>query len=244
MNATTSRSAKVQRKGALRWLKLGRPRVCDGGLGGRRGGIDASKCSCSCGAAARRRPQSVQCNAQMEASDAKALVAATQKIKQHGREGRPKLAITTLADLASQGIQPDKIAATAVIDACISNNKMDLAEGVFRELFGGVGGVGGGSGASFLEPDELTYAVLIKGYGHAGRWSKIRQTLRLMQDAGVDLTTATYNTLLEICVDANDPERGMEVLDEMAEREVFPDHNTIDIVKRRKMLRAHCKKVF
>ena len=34
----------------------------------------------------------------------------------------------TLADLANQGIQPDRIAATAVIDACVQSSKMDLAE--------------------------------------------------------------------------------------------------------------------
>ena len=67
-------------------------------------------------------------HSQVKMYNTKALIQATRRIKQYGRERQPKLAIRTLADLASQGVQPDRIAATAVIDACVASNKMDLAE--------------------------------------------------------------------------------------------------------------------
>merc|ERR1712025_1304705 len=161
----------------------------------------------------------------------KALRQATRRIQACAKERKPNLAIRTLADLANQGIQPDRIAATAVIDACVQSSKMDLAENVFNELFGQ---------DDFMEPDEVTYAVLIKGYGQDianPKWSKIRQILQVMEAAGLDLTTCTYNTLLEICAGSNDWQRGMQVLEQMADRQVLPDQKTLEIVKKRKTLR-------
>jgi pentatricopeptide repeat protein len=167
-----------------------------------------------------------------------ALIQATRRIKKYGKERQPNLAIRTLADLADQGIQPDMIAATAAIDACVNSNKIELAENVFNELFGK---------GNLIEPDEVTYAVLIKGYGQdreQPKWSKIKQILQAMEVAGMPLTTCTYNTLLEVCAASNDWERGMQVLDQMADRQVAPDQMTLEIVKKRKILRAHLKKLF
>ena len=65
-----------------------------------------------------------------------------------------------------------------------------------------------------------------------------------MEAAGLDLTTCTYNTLLEICAVSNDWQRGMQVLEQMADRQVLPDQKTLEIVKKRKTLRAHYKKLF
>ena len=171
-------------------------------------------------------------------------------------------AIRTLADLASQGIQPDRIAATAVIDACVASNNMDLAEvrnriyalqrnsamslttfsafsqNVFAELFGK---------GDLMQPDEVTYSVLIKGYGQdfrSPKWGKIRQMLQTMEVDGIELTTCTYNSLLEICAASNDWQRGMQVLDQMHDTQVLPDQMTMEIVKKRKTLRAHLRKLF
>jgi len=175
---------------------------------------------------------------QVKMYNTKALIQATRRIKQLGREKQPNMAIRTLADLANQGIQPDRIAATAVIDACVASNKMDLAENVFQELFGS---------GNLMEPDEVTFSVLIKGYGQDvanPKWAKIRQTLQTMETDGIELTTCTYNTLLEICATCNDWQRGMQVLDQMHDTSVAPDQMTLEIVKKKKTLRAHCKKLF
>ena len=110
---------------------------------------------------------------------------------------------------------------------------------MFKELFG--------TGDGFMEPDEVTYSVLIKGYGadvaHP-KWTKIRGTLQTMEASGILLTTCTYNTLLEVCATSNDWQRGMQVLDQMHDTNVRPDQMTTEIVKNRKVLRAHLKKLF
>lgn len=127
-------------------------------------------------------------------------------------------------------------------------NDTQREQGVFNELFG--------SGQrSFLEPDEVVYCVLIKGYSSrvdiSGKvlsgepqWNKIRGVFRAMEENGVTMTSATFNTLLSVCVDANDTERAAEVMDQMYDTGVLPDQNTFEIVRHKKNMRAHFKRVF
>lgn len=51
----------------------------------------------------------------------------TRKIKKLGREGKPREAVAELAAMARLGVQPDTLAATALVDACARNGKMDMA---------------------------------------------------------------------------------------------------------------------
>ena len=60
----------------------------------------------------------------------------TRKIKDLGRQKRPKEAVRQLAEMARLGVQPDTQAATALIDVCVRNKKMDMAQKVFEEMFG------------------------------------------------------------------------------------------------------------
>ena len=57
---------------------------------------------------------------------------------QLGRSGKPREAMLQLAEMARLGVQPDNIAATALLDACARNRKMEMASSVFEELFGAV----------------------------------------------------------------------------------------------------------
>lgn len=53
-----------------------------------------------------------------------------------GRSGRPREATLQLAEMARLGVQPDAMAATALVDACARNGKMEMALSIFDELFG------------------------------------------------------------------------------------------------------------
>ena len=113
-----------------------------------------------------------------------------------------------------------------------------FSQNVFAELFGK---------GDLMQPDEVTYSVLIKGYGQdfrSPKWGKIRQMLQTMEVDGIELTTCTYNSLLGICAASNDWQRGMQVLDQMHDTQVLPDQMTMEIVKKRKTLRAHLRKLF
>ena len=163
----------------------------------------------------------------------------------------------------------------------------------------------------FLEPDEVTFAVLLRGYGaqEPPKWQQIDATLTAMKvQYSIDpsirepwlgwrsgagawrpsrLSAArqsplpaclprlaeslsarsppahpscypphpptpthtppfavSYNTLLEVCVRTNDMDRGLDVLDRMADDDVAPDDYTLEVVKRKRVLRSHIGKLF
>ena len=60
----------------------------------------------------------------------------TRTIKALGRSKRPKEAVAQLRRLAEAKLEPDRQAATALIDACARNGAMVMAQKAFDELFG------------------------------------------------------------------------------------------------------------
>lgn len=172
----------------------------------------------------------------VESREAAVRAEVTRRIQRLGREGRPKDAVAELASMARIGIQPDTQAATALLDACMRSGKIDMAETCFDELF-----------ADFLIPDEVTFLVLIRGYGSQDppRWSDISDTLNMMQNKyQVDPSASTFTALLETCARTNDGVRGEEIITRMIAAGVEPDDYTWDAVKGRKTIRSVLKKHF
>mmetsp|Transcript_1641 Transcript_1641/g.5481 ORF Transcript_1641/g.5481 Transcript_1641/m.5481 type:complete len:226 (-) Transcript_1641:50-727(-) len=162
-------------------------------------------------------------------------VEVTRRIKALGRQGKVKDAIKELANMARLGVEPDTLSATALIDACVRSNKMEMAENVFEELFG-----------ELLSPDEVAFMVLVRGYGdqYPPQWTQIASTLSVMEHTyGVEPTVLTFNTLLEICSKSNDEERGIEIIDRMDDQAVVPNDGSFEAVKNRKSLRGRLKKL-
>lgn len=163
-----------------------------------------------------------------------ALIEVTRRIKRHGSAGRWREAVSELAGLSQLGLQPDLQAATALVAACSRN--MEVAQSIFDELF-----------SSLLTPDEVVFAVLVRGYGglNPPDWVKIDAVLtRMRNEYGIDATATVYNALLEVCVKTSDWERGTAVIDRMVADGVEPDEFTGDIVASRKNLRSYLRKCF
>ncbi|CAK0784238.1 hypothetical protein CVIRNUC_007442 [Coccomyxa viridis] len=163
-------------------------------------------------------------------------VAVTRKIKDLGRAGKAREAVQQLAEMARLGVQPDSMLGTALIDACARSGHMQMAQAAFEELFD-----------SLLEPDDVTFSVLVRGYGETEppQWLAISGLLSMMsRKYEVQPSTATFNALLEICARTKDSERGCEVIERMQRAGVLPDELTFEAVKNRKALRAHLKRVY
>lgn len=174
----------------------------------------------------------------IDASTQEARVRAevTRRIKELGRQGRPRDAVGELAAMARLGVQPDAQAATALLDACMRCNKVEMAESVFAELFDGL-----------LTPDEVSFVVMYRGYGSQDppRWTAISNTLATMErDFGIAPTALTFNALLETCSRTNDETRGTELIQRMVSAGVEPDEFTLDAVQKRKSLRSLLRKMF
>lgn len=159
----------------------------------------------------------------------------TRRIKNLGRQGKVKDAIKELANMARMGVEPDTLSATALVDACVKSNKIEMAENVFDELFG-----------ELLVPDEVAFMVLIRGYGdeYPPRWTSIATMLSTMEHTyGIVPTVLTFNTLLEVCSKTNDEERGVEIIDRMQDAGVVPNDLSFEAVRQRKSLRSMLKKL-
>jgi pentatricopeptide repeat protein len=200
--------------------------------------------------AAAPPPPPSAADADDEPTPAQILAQVTRRIRDHGKAGRIRDAIAELASLADKGLQPDRLAATALVAACAARptpQNMTVAEGVFEELFGdGESGPNDDNDdAPLLRPDEVTFAVLLRGYGAASppAWPKIDATLGRMRRAfGITPTATSYNCLLEACVRAGDMDRAMDVVDRMADDGVEPDAQTALTCSRKRALRAYARK--
>jgi len=163
-------------------------------------------------------------------------IETTRRIRDLGRKGRPKEATLQLAEMARLGVQPDSISATALVHACASNNKMDMALSVFDELFG-----------ELLQPDDVAFSVLVRGFGGSEppQWAAISTVLARMQSQyGLKPGSAVYASLLNICVRTKDDERAFEIIDRMARTGVQPDSFVQEAVKSRKALRTHLRRSY
>jgi hypothetical protein len=119
----------------------------------------------------------------------------------------------------------------------VNTGKVEMAESVFEELFG----------SSLLVPDEVTFSVMVRGYGDQTppRWTAISNTLALMErDYSIAPSAAVFNALLEVAARTNDEARGAEVIARMRDVGVMPDDYTVDAVRQRKSLRSLLKKTF
>lgn len=82
---------------------------------------------------------------QPQGSDAGIRAQVTKRIKTLGESKRPREAVSELAQMARLGVQPDTQAGTALLNACVRNGQIDMAQAVFDELFG--------------EPSELSVEI-------------------------------------------------------------------------------------
>eukprot|EP01023_Acetabularia_acetabulum_P053980 TRINITY_DN6060_c2_g1_i1.p1 TRINITY_DN6060_c2_g1~~TRINITY_DN6060_c2_g1_i1.p1 ORF type:complete len:229 (+),score=29.10 TRINITY_DN6060_c2_g1_i1:133-819(+) len=158
----------------------------------------------------------------------------TQRIQQLGAQGKPREALNELLSMTRKGVQPDTQAATALLSACVRNGNIEMAENIFKQLFG-----------EFVSPDPVTFSVLIQGYGQIDPpdWSAIASTLRNMESQ-FDLVpdVKVYNALLSVCVKSNDLQRAKDLLTQMDREGVSPDKTTEAAMSSRRAFRAALRK--
>ncbi|CAI5467692.1 unnamed protein product [Closterium sp. Yama58-4] len=139
--------------------------------------------------------------------EARVRAEVSRRIRQLGREGNASAAVELFTQMQADGIAPDAMAATALIDCCVRC---------------------------------VAVGVLLRAYGRKSppQWAKIQQLLTRMElDFGLQPSTAIFNELMDICARDNAVDRGVQLLDRMAEAGVEPDAFTFEAVKRRRTLR-------
>lgn len=101
---------------------------------------------------------------------------------------------------------------------------------------------------SFVEPDDVVFAVLIRGYGLSSNppdWTAVARLLSRMQtEFDVQMTINVYNALLELCASSNDLVRAEELLDKMEAQGIMPNEFTTKTVEGKRGLRSALKRTF
>jgi pentatricopeptide repeat protein len=100
----------------------------------------------------------------------------------------------------------------------------------------------------FVEPDDVVFAVLIRGLGRAKSppdWAAVGGLLtRMQRDFGLPASVTVYNALLELCALSNDTGRAEELLERMAAEGVEPDVWTEKAVEGKRALRTALRRTF
>lgn len=185
-----------------------------------------------CGAAARTHRPSPPCATPPPTDAPSALVELTKRVAAHSRAGRADAAVAAVVEAE---VAPDVRLATAVLDACASGRRPDLAATAFDSLF-----------STGLAPDGRAYTALLRAYVSVDppRWADAARALSGMSGRGVSATAASYNVLLAAASAAKDVDRGAAVLTQMKAAGVAPDGGTVAAVARRRLLRSALKKTF
>lgn len=101
---------------------------------------------------------------------------------------------------------------------------------------------------SFVEPDDVVFAVLIRGYGLSSNppdWTAVARLLSRMQtEFDVQMTINVYNALLELCASSNDLVRAEELLDKMQTQGIMPNEFTSKTVEGKRSLRSALRRTF
>lgn len=163
------------------------------------------------------------------------LQEVTKKLMDCRRRKAAANAVDLLVSLGRAGIEPDLLASTTCLGACVASGKMDLALKVFEEVFE----------KGVVKPDEIVFTELMRGHLAADppTWARVMGVLNRMPTYEVRPTALTYNLLLAKCADDNELERAEDLIERMAEEEVEPDKHTLDAVKKRRSIRSYAKKM-
>ena len=163
------------------------------------------------------------------------LQDVTKKLMDCRRRKAAANAVDLLVSLGRAGIEPDLLASTTCLGACVASGKMDLALKVFEEVFD----------KGVVSPDEVVFTELIRGHlaTDPPAWPRVTGLLNRMSNYDVEATALTYNLLLAKCADDNELERAEELIDRMADNDVEPDGFTYAAVKKRRSIRSYAKKM-
>ena len=140
-----------------------------------------------------------------------------------------------LVSLGREGATPDALATSACISACVNGKNVELARRVYDEIFE----------KGVAMPDEVAVAEMAKGYLSLDPpgWGPAMAVVNGARDKyGIELTSVTYNVLLNCCAASNDLPRAEEIIDRMVDEDVEPDMWTIRAVEKRRSIRSYVKK--
>ena len=103
----------------------------------------------------------------------------------------------------------DEIIFNCLLDVCVRLGKMDKAERVFSEMK-----------QNKLAPSKITYAIMMKGFGHVYQLDKAFEIFEEMISNNVAPNEIIYGVLLNACVRSSNIQKVTQVYNDMTKRSV------------------------
>ncbi|KAF7053639.1 hypothetical protein CFC21_061512 [Triticum aestivum] len=91
-------------------------------------------------------------------------------------------------EMMRQGVVPDAVTCSSVIDALCKAGAMDKAELFLRQMID-----------NGVRPNKETYNCVINGYSTSGQWKGAAKMFREMTSQGLILDIFTYNWFSSLC---------------------------------------------
>ncbi|KAJ0263942.1 Pentatricopeptide repeat-containing protein [Hirschfeldia incana] len=134
-------------------------------------------------------------------------------ISLYGRAGMFENAQKVFDEMPERKCKRSLPAFNALLNACVNSEKLDLVEGMFKEL----------PGKLSIEPDIRSYNALIKGLCRKGSLTEAVALLDEIESKGLNPDIYTFNTLLHASYTKGHFDVGEELWGRMVEKDVARD---------------------
>eukprot|EP01023_Acetabularia_acetabulum_P068506 TRINITY_DN9723_c0_g2_i1.p1 TRINITY_DN9723_c0_g2~~TRINITY_DN9723_c0_g2_i1.p1 ORF type:complete len:675 (-),score=102.90 TRINITY_DN9723_c0_g2_i1:1133-3157(-) len=165
--------------------------------------------------------QCLQAYEQMVASDVKpdaATASAVLKACSEGSEqGLWEISIALFNKLKSVRIEPDSVVYNVSVTVCAKSGAWQQALQIFSEMMTGNFSV-----------DPITLQTIMKGLRDAHEWDILRELFLIMRENKAALNTNIFNMVLSAYEICGDYDKGTEVLRQLLQAGLAPDHATLN----------------
>ncbi|XP_074294569.1 pentatricopeptide repeat-containing protein At3g29290-like [Silene latifolia] len=141
------------------------------------------------------------------------LVACNALINLLGKAGKVKEAYKVYKRIRSLGHVPDSYTWKALLSAFYRANQytaaLQLFDGIQKDLN--------------FQPSSYLYNTSLMCCQRLGYWEKALQYLWKMEEAGITVSTESYNIVISVCESAKKPKVALEIYEHMALKKCRPD---------------------
>ncbi|KAM1047910.1 hypothetical protein ACFX13_027756 [Malus domestica] len=134
-------------------------------------------------------------------------------IRSYGRAGMFDQALRTFDQMDQLGTPRTAISFNTLLSACNDSKHFDRVPQLFDEIPNKHG----------VSPDKVSYGILIKSYCAADKPEKAMETLRLMEEKGIEITAVTFTTIFNALYKKGNGEEAEKLWDEMVKKGVEVD---------------------
>ncbi|KAM5576210.1 pentatricopeptide repeat-containing protein [Rosa sericea] len=129
-------------------------------------------------------------------------------IRSYGRAGMFEHALKTYDQMDQLGTPRSAISFNSLLTACNLSKQFDKVPQFFDEIPSKYG----------VSPDKVSYGILIKSFCEAGKPEKAIETVRMMEEKGIEVTAVTFTTIFNALYKKGNSEEADKLWNEMVEK--------------------------